>query len=189
MLSKKRFIISLKFVFIVIFALGILVILPYTLSKYQSIASSNANVDIAFYVVSSNLQTENIVMKEIGPSTEPYVYTFTVSNFEGNKRLETKAKYKIKITSTTNIPYVYKLYSENNTADSILTNEIVEADQDEMYFRKMETNEYEFGFLENETNLYQLYIYYPEGYDTYEYQNIVENINITIDSKQVIEGD
>ena len=58
-----------------------------------------------------------------------------------------------------------------------------------MYLRKTKTNYYEFGYTSDETDIYQLYIYYPTEYDTYEYQNMVENISINIDSKQVLEND
>ena len=58
-----------------------------------------------------------------------------------------------------------------------------------MYLRNIETVEYEFGYTSDETDIYQLYIYYPTEYDTYEYQNMVENISINIDSKQVLEND
>ena len=97
MLSLKRLKLSFKLIVVLVLVVLILIIVPTTLSKYQSISSSNANVDIAFYIISSSMQTENLVMKEIGPSTEPYIYTFSVSNFDDDKRLETKAKYNIMV--------------------------------------------------------------------------------------------
>lgn len=190
MLSLKRLKLSFKLIIALVIVILILVIVPTTFSKYQSISSSNSNVDIAFYIISSSMQTENLVMKEIGPSEEPYIYTFSVSNFENNKRLETKAKYNISINTTTNIPFTYKLYKVNGTnLEDVSLNEGIITDEDGMYFRVIKTADYEFGFIEDETDLYQLYIYYPEEYSTYEYQNILENISITIDSKQVLEND
>ena len=73
--------------------------------------------------------------------------------------------------------------------EDISQGEKIEQDEDGMYFRTIETNEYEFGFTKDETDLYRLYITYPNDYNTYEYQNILENISITIDSKQVLKDD
>ena len=93
------------------------------------------------------------------------------------------------VKTTTNMPFVYKLYKVNGTnLEDVSLNERVITDEDGMYFRIIETGDYEFGFEEKTIDLYQLYIYYPEEYSTYEYQNIVENISITIDSKQILES-
>ncbi len=190
MLSFKKFSLSFKFIISIILVIVLVIFIPITFSRYQSISSSNALVDIAFYVISSSMQTENLVMQEIGPDDDSYVYTFSVSNFNDTQRLETKAKYNIVIKTTTNIPFVYKLYKENGTnLDDISLGERMEQDSDGMYFRIIESPEYEFGFSENQTDLYRLYISYPEDYDTYEYQNILENISITIDSKQIVKGE
>ena len=190
MFSKRRLKLSIKLIITFCFIFLVLLIVPKALARYQSISSSNANVDIAFYVISSSMQTENLVMNDIEPSTEPYIYTFSVSNFQDTKRLETKAKYKIKITTTTNLPFVYELYQQNGTElVNVSLGESITPDSDGMYLRKIETNYYEFGYTSDETDIYQLYIYYPTGYDTYEYQNMVENISINIDSKQVLEND
>lgn len=190
MFSKRRLKISFKIIIAFSFLFLVLLIVPNALARYQSIASSNANVDIAFYIISSSMQTENLVMRDIGPSTEPYIYTFSVSNFKDEKRLETMAKYKIKITTTTNLPFTYELYKQDGTElNNISLGETINQDSDGMYLRNIETAEYEFGYTTDETDIYQLYIYYPTGYDTYEYQNMVENISINIDSKQVLEND
>ena len=190
MFSKRRLKLSIKLIITFCFIFLVLLIVPKALARYQSISSSNANVDIAFYVISSSMQMENLVMNDIAPSTEPYIYTFSVSNFQDTKRLETKAKYKIKITTTTNLTFVYELYQQNGTElVNVSLGETVTSDSDGMYLRNIETSEYEFGYTSDETDIYQLYIYYPTGYDTYEYQNMVENISINIDSKQVLEND
>lgn len=190
MISFKKFSLSFKFIISIILVIILIIFVPITFSRYQTISSSNALVDIAFYIISSSMQTENLVMKEIGPDDNSYVYTFSVSNFKDNQRLETKAKYNIVIKTTTNIPFTYKLYKENGTKlEDISQGEKIEQDEDGMYFRTIETKEYEFGFTKDETDLYRLYITYPNDYDTYEYQNILENISITIDSKQVLKDD
>ena len=102
MISFKKFSLSFKFIISIILVIILIIFVPITFSRYQTISSSNALVDIAFYIISSSMQTENLVMKEIGPDDNSYVYTFSVSNFKDNQRLETKAKYNIVIKTTTN---------------------------------------------------------------------------------------
>ena len=190
MISKKRLIFSIKLISIMLSLALIFIFIPVGLSKYQAITSSNANIDIAFYVIDSSMETESLVMKEIEPSSEPYIYTFTVQNYDKNGRLETNAKYSISVVSTTNIPFRYELYKVTDSSrENISLGETIFQDEDLMYFRQILSPEFEFGFLSDQIDLYQLYIYYPEEYDSYVYQNIVENINITINSKQVLEDD
>ena len=154
MISFKKFSLSFKFIISIILVIILIIFVPITFSRYQTISSSNALVDIAFYIISSSMQTENLVMKEIGPDDNSYVYTFSVSNFKDNQRLETKAKYNIVIKTTTNIPFTYKLYKENGTKlEDISQGEKIEQDEDGMYFRIIETKEYEFGFTKDETDL------------------------------------
>lgn len=190
MISKKRLVFSIKLISVIMSFILIFIFIPSVLSKYQSITSSNANIDIAFYVIDSSMTTESLVMKEIVPSEEPYIYTFTVQNYNNKGRLETKAKYSVSVISTTNIPFRYELYKVTDTnKENISLGETIYQDDDLMYFRKILSPEFEFGFTDNQMDLYQLYIYYPVEYDSYIYQNIVENINITIESKQILEDD
>ena len=46
-----------------------------------------------------------------------------------------------------------------------------------------------FTFTQDQEYTYQLVIYFPREYMSYTYQDIVESIEIVVDSKQVIDGD
>lgn len=190
MLSKKRFVLSLKVILVIILFISVFILIPHGLSRYQTITGSNVEIDMAFYVVGTSMTKEDLIMNDITPSQEPYIYTFTVQNYDDRGRIETKASYTINITTTTNIPFLYEVYKTNGlTKENIILEETVTQDEDLMYFRNIRTKSFEFDFKENQTDLYQLYIYYPNDYDSYEFQNIVENISITIDSKQMLESD
>jgi len=190
MISEKRFILSLKMILVIILFVSVFILIPRGLSRYQAITDSNVNIDMAFYVIGTSMTTENLVMNDVSPSEEPYIYTFTVQNYDERGRIETKASYTINITTTTNIPFQYEIYKINDsTKENILLEETINQDEDLMYFRDIRTKSFNFDFKNNQTDLYQLYIYYPTDYDSYEFQNIVENINITIESKQMLESD
>ena len=67
MFSRRRLKLSIKLIITFCFIFLVLLIVPKALARYQSISSSNANVDIAFYVISSSMQTENLVMNDLHP--------------------------------------------------------------------------------------------------------------------------
>ena len=44
-----------------------------------------------------------------------------------------------------------------------------------------------FGFTEDETNSYKLLIYFPENYKNIKYQDVIEGIEVQVNSSQIIE--
>ena len=95
-------------------------------------------------------------------------------------------EYFIKITTTTNLPLIYNLY-QNDEETNIIDTEAIIQDEYGTYFKEITTSSTRFSHQKDEINTYKLIVKFPEEYNTPEYQNIVEAINITIDSKQVIE--
>lgn len=99
-------------------------------------------------------------------------------------------EYFVKITTTTNLPLTYALYLNqeynDNGATNIITNDVVEADEDGTYFKKMTTDYKTFLHSRDEINFYQLTVVFPEEYTDIKYQGIIEGINISIDSKQKV---
>ena len=80
MLSKKRFVLSLKVILVIILFISVFILIPHGLSRYQTITGSNVEIDMAFYVVGTSMTKEDLIMNDITPSQEPYIYTFTVQN-------------------------------------------------------------------------------------------------------------
>ena len=58
-------------------------------------------------------------------------------------------------------------------------------DEDGTYFRTITTNNEKLPYKEGKTNLYQLVIHFPKQYDTENYQNIIELIEITVNAHQI----
>ncbi len=178
--KKKIFIISL----VLIFAIT-LIVLKQTGAIFQTTTESDVNLDIAFYCIKEDYQTMTLRLDDMIPRTAPYVYNFTISNNNGTKRTETQLEYDLTIRTTTNLPITFKLFDTNGTP-VVLGMESITEDDDGTYFRHIITPQREFGFVNNETNKYRIQIEFPEIYNSEEYQDIIELVEINVDSKQKV---
>ncbi len=189
-INKRRFK-SIVFGSLLVMILLLTVFLtPTTLSKYSTTTNSNAETQIAFYLLKTTYQTNTVLLDEITPRNEPYTYSFSVSNTNGTKRTETNLEYDLSIKTTTNLPLSYKLYlnsvyTDANAEDAITDSDVIQ-DDDGTYFNIFSTDTKYFTHSYNETNNYQLVVYFPSTYVDEMYQDIIELIEIRIDSKQVM---
>lgn len=183
--TKRNFIF-----FTVICVFLILFFIIYTVSRYKSDAESNANIQTALYLLKEDHQTMNISLDSMIPSDTPYVYTFSISNNDGKNRTEVNLEYDLKITTTTNLPLTYQLYLNQDYTNPNSTNIIKEneVNQDEYgtYFRHISTDTQKFDFNTDKTNIYTLVIYFDSKYKDIKYQDIIEGIEINVDSKQIV---
>ena len=94
--------------------------------------------------------------------------------------------YDLTIRTTTNLPLTFELYKivDTGNINAVKTNDI-ETDEDGTYFRKITTEEENLYYKEPKTNLYQIVFYFPENYNTTNYQNIMELLEINVNSHQV----
>ena len=76
-------------------------------------------------------------------------------------------------------------YNQKDANDIIKTNEVYQV-EDGTYFRKMTTEKEELKYKEPKTNTYQLVVSFPSNYNTENYQDIIEAIEINVDGKQII---
>jgi len=159
---------------------------PESLSRFTSLVSSDADVSIAFYVIDAEYQTEEIKLDKIVPNDTEYEYKFSVANYNKVKRLETNAEYNVVIRTTTNLNLEYELYENNENESVILSKELIQ-DDDGTYYNVIKTKKEKFGFRKNQINYYTLAIKFPLDYIDYNYQDIIESIEIIILSKQVTE--
>lgn len=187
--NNSRLIFELCVLFALLLSLAFLI--PFTLSRFKTEARSDAHVDIAFYLVNDEYQYENIKLNDIIPSDTAYTYDFSVSNNDGTNRTETKLKYEVELVATTNLPLTYELYlkDESGILQSVVTSDVVDVDEDNTYFRTINTSSRTFSFESDATDIYQLVVKYPTTYRNYKYQGISENIEIRIISSQVLPGD
>lgn len=188
-MSKEKKRLYAKLVILIVCFVIVLRIFVLIWSRYESEATSNANVDIAFYLLNEDFKEMSLNLAEIFPQDNAYVYTFSIGNEEGEKTAEIDLSYDLKIRTTTNLPLTYTLYmnqdyEDKNAVNIIETNEIAQ-DEDGTYFRTMTTKTEELYYQEPKTNVYQLVIHFPANYNTVEYQDIIEMLEITVDSRQL----
>ena len=182
---------KLKIEICIFFALliGLLILVPFTLSRFKTESRADATIDIAFFVTNDTYNYQEITLVDMIPG-DTKEYTFSVSNFKDDLRTEVNLKYNVEVLTTTNIPLQYELYLNNNGIDNevVDTNEIIQ-DDDNTYFRSIKTIEKDFNFNENQTDIYKLVIKYPSEQKDINYQDSAENIEIRINAKQVLDSD
>lgn len=189
--KKKSLHINKYKIFVVLILIFIILkIVNSTVSKYESSSSSAANLGVACYILKEDYQTMSVNLGSLSPREEPYVYTFTISNFNGTNRLETNLEYDLTVRTTTNLPLQIELYKNESYNDAgaqnIFTTVDTKQDEHGTYFTTYTTEKSQFGFTSNQQNTYNLVLYFPSIYSSIQYQDVIENIEIAIDSKQII---
>lgn len=193
MFSKRKFLLISKINILIIILLLIIKIMPVTLSKYQSSGIGNMNSNIAFYLISADYLTQNIKLTDLTPSDEAYVYTFTIGNKKEEEISEVDIEYTLSIVTTTNLPLRYELYENTNYQEEgsvnliSATNTVVSSDSDGTYFQNFTLNKEELYYQIPTTNTYTLVIYFDQTNNDAKYQDVVEGIQIIVDSRQIIE--
>jgi len=187
--NTGRLVFELGILFVLLISLAVLI--PFTLSKFKTEARSDVEVEIAFYLVNDKYQYENIKLEDIIPRDESYTYDFSVSNNDGVNRTETALTYDVEVITTTNLPLTYDLYirDDNGNYSSVVTNDVIDLDEDSAYFRTINTSTKTFGFDTDKTDYYRLVVNFPLEYKDFKYQGISENIEIRILSRQLLPGD
>ena len=180
--KKKVCILLLCLVSIVFFSMA----MKKTFSRYQSKASSEADVDIAFWLVSDTIQEQNVVLEGLAPG-ETKKSTISVSNNNGTIRSNAAIEYKLILNTTTYLPLTYEIYKKTETEDilcDIESNELYE--EDGTYYREIIVNGLELGCLEDETTILELRATFPGTYDDMQLADLIECVNLKIDAKQKI---
>lgn len=193
MFSKRKFLLISKINILIIILLLIVKIMPVTLSKYQSSGVGNMNSNIAFYLISPDYLTKNIKLADLIPSSNPYVYNFTIGNIKEEKVSEVDIEYTLSIVTTTNLPLRYELYEnanylEEGSVNLIGTsNTVIALDGDGTYFQSFTFEKEELFYQTPTTNTYTLVVYFDETDNDAKYQDVVEGVRIIVDSRQIIE--
>lgn len=160
-------------------------------ARFTAEATSSTKLNVALYALSED-NSFDIPLGNIKPSSDPYLYEFSISNTDENGNVtETKLEYDLKIISTTNIPLEYKLYKNQSCLSTAGTNILnvhePAKDDDGTYFLTMTTATETFGFEEEQTNTYCLLVTFPMRYNTSEYSDLIESVRLSIESEQIIE--
>lgn len=188
MINKKIKILYGKLIILIMCLIIILRLFTLILAKYESESTADTQVDIAFYLFKEDYQTMTLNLGSLLPKDNAYVYSFSIANQDGNQTAEIDLTYDLTIRTTTNLPLTYNLYmnqdyTDNGATDIAVTNEI-EQDEDETFFRTITTQTEELKYREPKTNSYQLVVHFPSNYNTDNYQDIIEAIEIKVESRQ-----
>ncbi len=187
---KKRFLkVSLVFAFSIIL---VVFLITRAYGSYITTAKLRADIDKAIYIFEEEKMSFNIDENKIIPSNDPYTYVFSVQNYNTTQTSDVDLTYNINIRSTTNLPLEIKLYRNENYNASGATNIIgsptLRQDSDGAWYRLYtESDDYPMNYNSNTKDIFTLVIKFPKAYsiDT-TYVDITENIEVIINSKQVI---
>ena len=174
----------IKFAFLIILAIIVISLIRNTMAKYKSTGTSNANVDLAYYLFKEGSISQDLKLASILPSTTKYNYTFSVANNDGTKRTDTAIEYTISLKTTTNLPLNYRLYNQEDSTQNLISSMTTSADTDGTYFRYIDAVGGNFGFTQDEHRIYNLEVEFPTTFNSSDYEGIVEYVQITINSNQ-----
>lgn len=188
LMVKFRFLcFSCVFLFILTFGVYALI---RSYSSYYANANMSLDIQTAMYVLEEGNMSFNIDLDKIIPSDKPYIYTFSISNFNSDKQCDVDLEYTIKLQTTTNMPLNYRLYYDTYSlgeADDITEREVKQDDDGAWYNLLTVAGLYKFSYREAETKIYYLVIDFPEHYKSdLVYSDTIENIQVIVDSKQII---
>ena len=185
---RFRFIVFSLIVLFVI-SVGVFAVIK-SFAFYNSNASLSLDIQTAIFVVEPGEMSFNIDLEKVIPSDDPYIYTFSISNFNEEKRTDVDLEYYLEIVTTTNLPLRYKLYynSYDLSTNDIITTREIKQDEDGSFYNYFKVNQkYSFTYQENQTHIYYLVIEFPTTYkDVIEYSDAIDNIQVNINTQQVL---
>ena len=161
-INKKDFRRYLIFSIIFIVTIMVLGTSKLTQARYETVTRINASPVLAFFIVDVQSQTGQIKLSEMVPRTEPYLYTFNVSNFQGNRRANVDLTYSIEIITTTNMPLEFEIYKGAGSTTDVIDSDTFDTDDDGVYYRHLVINNVStFSYSANATDVYTLSVEFP----------------------------
>lgn len=189
MINKKKLVKCLIIISLIIIIIVAAVQIRKTLARYETTTTAQRDVDVAFWIVDNDFKSDRILIEDIYPSTTPYEYKFTVSNFSDTKSAETDLDYEIVITATTNLPLSYEITKNGTTCTK--TEELYTDEYGTVYREiKLETKANSLNMLQetDTTDTFILKVTFPKSYSANsEYADLMEDIKIDLTATQKIE--
>ena len=188
--EKKRFLLFSLFLLLILYLSFKLFGVAY--ASYETKAKLNASIDRAIYLIDNEGMSFNIDPEQIIPSNDPYVYKFSISNFNAVTRSDIDVLYELRVTTTTNLPLTFELYRNENYDDvgaiNLFSSPRVVQDEDGAWYNIYEPNGvYEMLYTEQITDIYTLVINFSKEYASNSvYADSIENIEVMIKSKQIV---
>ena len=192
MIDKKRLRKSLIILLLIVVIITAIILIRNTLARYETTATSEKDVDVAYWMIDNSFKSDRLLIKDIYPSDTTFDYTFTVSNFEVGedgttitKRAETDLNYDLVLTATTNLPLEYTI--QKNGANCTKT-ETIYADEDGTYYKKIKLPQGRMNQGTDSTDRYVVKVTFPKSnYTNVDYADLIEYIKIDLSAKQIIE--
>ena len=163
--------------------------LNFTQARYESSVVSNVSPTLAFFVVGVESTSGQIKLAGMVPRTEPYLYSFEVSNFSGTERANVDLTYSIEIITTTNMPLNFRIYKGDNTTNNEVDSDTTTTDANGVYYRHLVINDVStMNYNTPTTDRYTLWVEFPRSYMNYpaEYAGIIDLVDIKINAEQVV---
>ena len=181
---KRRF--KLLVSMLILFLLYKIVFSSFSL--YESEANSDADADVAYFVLNDEYQSQVIKLDSMNPG-DTQNFVFNISNYvldDDSEEVvsEVDMEYTLKIRTTTNLPLEYEL-TRSQSAGEEETFELV-TDDDGTYFKKLLEETGTFSCDQGYTNTYTLTITFPTNENDIKYQDLIECIEVSVDSRQII---
>lgn len=190
MLDKKKLKKSICILFLIAVIIIAIIFIRNTLSRYETVATSEKDVDVAFWMFHDDFQSASMIIQDIFPSNNSFDYTFSVSNFEAdedgniNRRAETDLEYELTVTTTTNLPLEYVI--EKN-GEILTTQQNIITDEDGTYYREILIESSQMQQGEDLTDEYTIKVTFPKENDTNaEFSDLIEYIKLDINAQQII---
>ena len=181
---------------LIVFLIGLILILFFArylfglaYSRYEVRAKIYSNIDKALYIFEDEKLTFNLESTGIIPRDDPYIYKFSVSNYNSSKDSDVDISYKVSIRTTTNLPLQLKLYRNelynSETSVNLLNGASSMQDEDGAWYKIYQvSDDFEFLYTSRTTDIFTLVVVFPSGYSENPiYADYIENIEITLDSK------
>lgn len=194
MIDKKKLKKSLLVLLLIAIIIVAIILIRNTLARYETTATSDKDVDVAFWMLHDDFQTGKLLIKDIYPSNNIYEYSFSVSNFKKEddgtikKRAETDLEYELALIATTNLPLEYQIEKNGEMLDSESAKQEIITDDDGTYYRKISIEGSQMIQGEDSTDKYVIKVKFPkENYINSEYSDLIEDIRLELSAKQIID--
>ena len=188
MINKKAIFKSLIIISLLIVIIFVFIQIRGTLARYETTASTERNVEVAFWMIDTSFASERLLIDEIFPANTSYDYTFAVSNFNGIKRAETDLEYEVVLTTTTNLPFQYVI--EKDGVPCTMIEQLI-TDTDGTYYKEIKletaTNNLILETGSDQTHNFKNKLTFPKSNnENMEYADLIEYIKLDLSAKQII---
>ncbi len=188
--EKGRFLLFAFFIIFVLFVAFFFLRMAY--ARYEMRSQLVANIDKALYIFDSDEIRFNLDPDGIIPSNDPYVYRFSVANFNENNVSDVDLTYHVKVRTTTNLPITIQMFRNQLPSDAGAVNLLGGSqdvqDEDGAWYHVYDINaDYQMLYTQQVTDYYTLVIHFPAIYGAdMTYVNSIENIEVSLESKQMV---